>query len=260
MNVPTYEATADPVIQALVAEAAADPDVIGLVLTGSRAVGVVTTESDYDIVFVVTNEALDRYERDHQAPARGKSIHPPISTADMWHQSPRTLRPEHTVSWMLPAWAESRILYDRTGETALLIDALRLMPEGTACEEVAAWYDAYLNGLYRSLKAWRRGNVFGARLEAAQTADYVLHVLFALEQRWRPYSSRLPLHLSELSAQGWQPDELSRILLDLIATGNPQRQQVLAHRIVALMRDRGFAHVYDSWNGQIDLALAWTFA
>ena len=34
-----YDAYADGAIQSLIAEAAADPDVIGLVLTGSRARG-----------------------------------------------------------------------------------------------------------------------------------------------------------------------------------------------------------------------------
>jgi predicted nucleotidyltransferase len=255
----TYAVHADPVIQALIAEAAADPDVIGLVVTGSRAVGAVTAESDYDVAFVVTDEALDRYERESRVPARGATVDPPIATNDIWHQAPRTLQLDRVVPWMLPAWAESRVLYDRTGETARIVDRLRLMPKERAQHEAATWYDAYLNGLYRSLKSWRRGNVLGGRLEAAETADYLLHTLFALERRWRPYSSRMALHLHELTGQGWQPDELRVILLDMITTGAPRRQQQVARRVVALLRERGFGHVYDGWEGQIDMALTWMF-
>src|SRR5262245_5285744 len=177
MSTP-YDVQTDGIVQALIAEAVADPDVIGLVLTGSRAVGAIAPESDYDVMFVVTDEALARYEQTQTTPARGTTIAPPISAVDIWNDSPRNLQRDTVLSWMLPAYAEARILFDRTGETACLIDALRQMPAEQAQAAVAGWYDAYLNGLYRSLKAWRRGNELGARMEAAQTADYLLHVLY----------------------------------------------------------------------------------
>src|SRR5215510_4220630 len=224
MSTP-YDVQTDGIVQALIAEAVADPDVIGLVLTGSRAVGAVTPESDYDVIFVVSDEALARYEQTQITPARGTTITPPISTADIWNASPSHLQLDTVVDWMLPAYAEARVLYDRTGETTRLITTLRQMPADQAQTAVASWYDAYLNGLYRSLKAWRRGNELGGRMEAAQTADYLLHVLFALERHWRPYSSRLIFHLDKLEAQGWRSGEVRDILLDLISTGDPIRQQ-----------------------------------
>lgn len=149
--------------------------------------------------------------------------------------------------------------YHRTGATTPLIDALRYMPADRVQQAVTTGYDAYLNSLYRSLKAWRRGNELGARLEAAQTADYLITLLFALERQWRPYSSRLLFHLEQVASQGWQPAELHNLLLDLITTGNPTRQQALARRVTALLRDRGGGHVYDDWEGQIDQALGWVF-
>lgn len=258
MSTP-YDVQTNAVIQALIAEAITDPDVLGLVLTGSRAIGAVTPESDYDVIFVVTDEALARYAQTHTTPPRGTTITPPISTADIWNESPSNLRLGTAESWMLPAYAEARVLYDRTGETTRLIDALRQMSADQAQATVAYWYNAYLNGLYRSLKAWRRGNELGGRMEAAQTADYLLHVLFALEHHWRPYSSRLIFHLDKLERQGWRPGELGAILLDLISTGDPSRQQVVARQVAALLRERGFGHVYDGWDGQIDRALSWVF-
>lgn len=256
----SYDFHSDRVIRALVAEAAADPDVIGLVLTGSRAIGAVAPDSDYDVLFVVTNEALARYERTQCAPARGTTITPPIGTADLWNESPGSLRLDEVPSWMLPAYAEARVLHDRTGETTRLIDALRRMSPEQARAAVSGWYDAYLNGLYRSLKAWRRGNELGGRMEAARTADHLLHVLFGLERHWRPYGSHLGFHLHILEAQGWRPDELRGIVLELISSGDPARQQVVARRVEALMRDRGYGHVFDAWEGKIDQALSWSFA
>ena len=255
----SYDVATDGVLQALIAEAAADPEVIGLVLTGSRAIGAVVPESDYDAMFVVTDEVFARYAQTHTLPARGMTVTPAIGTADIWTTSPSNLHPEKVVSWMLPAYAEARVLYDCTGETTRLIDTLRRMPPAQAQAAVASWYDAYLNSVYRSLKAWRRGNELGGRMEAAQTADYLVHMLFALERHWRPYSSRLIFHLDKLDGQGWQPGEVRAMLLDLISTGDPRRQQVVAQRVATLLRDRGFGHVYDGWEGQIDQALTWDF-
>jgi hypothetical protein len=254
MKTRSYNIDDDPVVHALKAEAAADSDVIGLVVTGSRASGVVTDESDYDVIFVVTDEALDRYTRENSSPQRGGTVDPPINTTDIWHESPRTLPLD--ISLRMDA---SRVVFDRTGETTAIFERLWRMPEEEAHKAIPQWYDAYLNGMYRSLKSWRRGNELGGRVEAAQTADLLLHVLFAIEGHWRPFSSRLYLHLDKLSTQGWQPGELPSILLDLITTGDPGRQQDLARHVARLMHERGYGHVYDSWDGQIDQALAWRF-
>ena len=254
-----YDINTDDVIQALIAEAKADPDVIGLVLIGSRAIGAVTPESDYDAIFVVTDEALARYEQTQTIPARGATITPLINTKDIWNESPSNLQVEKVESWFLPTYAETRMLYDPTGETARLIDALRQMPTDQAQAAVTNWYGTYLNGMFRSLKSWRWGNELGGRMEAAQTADYLLNALFALERQWRPYSSRLIFHLDKLEPQGWQSGELRTILLDLISAGDPNRQQILGRRVTALLRERGFGYMEDEWNGRIEQALSWVF-
>lgn len=250
----------DPVIQALIAEAIADMDVIGLVLTGSRAIGATGPDSDYDVVFLMTDEAFARNPQPQTTPARGTTVTPPISTKDIWNEAPHTMQLEVVEPWVIPTWAEARILYDRTGETARIFAPFRFMAAERAHSTVASTYDDYLNGFFRSLKCWRRGNELGGRLEAAQTTDSLLHLLFALECRWRPYSSRLIFHLHHLAGQGWQPGELDTILLDLLNTGNPTCQQQLARRVIALLRERGFDHVYASWEGQIDQALTWHFS
>jgi len=254
-----YDVYADTVIQALIAEAKTDLDVIGLVLLGSRAIGAVGPDSDYDAIFVVTNEAYTRYEQTQMMPARGTSIISPINATDIWNDCPSGMQIGKIESWYLPMFAECLVLYDRTGETTRLINALGRMPAYQVQETVAKWYGTYLNGVYRSLKAWHRGLELGGRMEAAETANYLLHLFYALDGRWRPYSSRLTFHLDELEPQGWQPGELQAILLDLISTGNPKRQQALARRVITLLRERGFDQFYDEWVEKFDQALAWEF-
>ena len=114
--------------------------------------------------------------------------------------------------------------------------------------------------MFRSLKYWRRSDELGARLNATQSVEPLLDTLFALERLWRPFGSRLYLHLEKLKEQGWQDGELRRNLLDLLTTSDPRRQQEIARCVIALMAERGYGHVYDSWPGEkIGAALAWSF-
>lgn len=69
---------------------------------------------------------------------------------------------------MLPAYAESAVLLDKTGAITPLLANLSRIPEEQGLADIPAWYDAYLYALYRSLKAWRRGNALGGRLQAAE--------------------------------------------------------------------------------------------
>jgi hypothetical protein len=123
---------------------------------------------------------------------------------------------------------------------------------------VLAWFDAYLNAFYRSLKAWRRGNELGARLQAAESAMHVVRVLFALERCWPPYHDRLATQLERLSSQGWEPGYLEATLLQLVRTGDPNLQQELEGRVEALVRGRGYD--VDLWDGEIERVRSWGFA
>lgn len=255
MQLIPYNLADDPVIDALRAEGAADPDVIGILLTGSRAVGAVTVESDYDVIFIVSDETMERYGRENREPPRGVTLDPSIDTSDIcWHECPRTLREYNTFGVDV-----CRVVYDRTGELTALSEELGRMPEEQAHATAVKAYDDYLEGIFRSQKCWRRGNELGARLEAAQTVDALLRMLFALERQWRPFGNRVYLHLDKLAGQGWQPGELHASLLDLITTGDARRHEAIARRVVALMAERGYGHVYDGWKEQIDRALAWSF-
>jgi hypothetical protein len=250
-----YRLNDDPVIAALRAEGAADPDVIGILVTGSRGVGAVTAESDYDVIFVVSDQTMDRYARENREPPRGHTLDPAIDPADIqWHECPRTLREYNTFGVDL-----CRVVYDRTGELTALAEELSRMPEQQARETAARSYDAYLNLVFRSLKCWRRGDELGARLLAAQSVDALMQTLFALERAWTPLSSRLYLHLDKLNGQGWQLGELRAILLDLLTTSDPRRQQEYARRVETLMAERGYTRPDDAWNAKVDQALTWDF-
>ena len=96
----------------LVAEAADDPDTIGLLLHGSRARGLERPGSDYDLIRIVTEPAwLDREGRD--------ALHVQEGDVDTAYTTLARLEGHaENPSWHTPAFLDARLLLDRTGEVA----------------------------------------------------------------------------------------------------------------------------------------------
>jgi hypothetical protein len=74
-----------------------------------------------------------------------------------------------------------------------------------------------------------------------------------------PYLDRLEQQFHHLSGQGWPPGYLQETLLGLVTTGDPTRQQALEGRVEALLRERGYGHVWEAWDGQIERVRAFGF-
>ena len=159
--------------------------------------------------------------------------------------------PERT-GWWTYGYATARVLVDKTGEVTRAIQAIETMPAEKAQADVAGWFDAYANALVRSVKAARRGDELGARLQAADSAMHLVRTLFSLERRWTPYADRLGPQLSTLSGQGWPEGYLHETLLALVSTADPERQLALAARVEALLRSRGFGSTVDAWTEELE--------
>lgn len=246
---------AEALLERVVAEARGDAACAGLLLTGSRAVGIGDLESDYDVSWVLFDEAhmvlvhRGRPLRERRRTADGNSLDIVITSAGELERLPAA------PSWRVAGYASARVLLDKTGRISAAIDAIRLMPEEKARADAAAWFDAYLNSFYRSMKAWRRADQLGAQLHAADSAMHLVRMLFALERRWPPYHDRLRHELDTLRAENRPPGNLDEELLELVSDGGPQLQQSLAVDVIALMRARGFGHVLDGWGGEIERVL-----
>lgn len=245
----------DRALQPFVHAAAEDSDTVGLLLSGSRGAGFADDESDYDLYCVLRDEMYDRRHEQGQPLKVTLPESAGQARVELMYTCPRRLtelaaRP----GWWTAGYATAQVLLDKTGQLAPLLATLRMLPDDRARADAAAWFDAYLNAFYRSLKAWRRGDELGGRLQAAESAMHLVRTLFALEQRWPPYHDRLAHQLDTLADQGWPAGFLRDALLDLIRTGVPGRQQALEARVEALLRARGFGHVVDAWGGEIERA------
>jgi Domain of unknown function (DUF4037) len=246
----------DPVLAPLLAVAAADPEVEGLILSGSRGAGVSDSESDYDLEWVLTDAAYDRRAERAEQMHLSQDLDQPL--LDVSYTCFRKLAQiAADASWPLPGYTTARILYDKAGRVAQAVQDMVTIPEERVRAEVLGWFDAYINAFYRSMKAWRRGNKLGGQLQAADSAMHLVRVLFAIERRWPPYHDRLIHQLDTLASQGWPAGYLHEALLQLVQTGDPKLQQRLEAEVEALLRARGFE--VNLWEGEIDRVKTFRF-
>lgn len=221
----------DPVLADVLAELEADPDVLGAILHGSRAAGTADEASDYDVIVVTRDATEPRWPRKREV--RGATVDTALFT-------PADLRELASQPWwMEPAVAYGRVVLDKTGEVRELVDAVATLPEARAAAQAVEGLDAYVDGVVRSLRAWRRHEELGARLEAAQSVRWLVRGLFALERLPAPYLSRLRTYLPLLGAQGWRPGELEALLARVVADGSPRSQRELLTRVEAVFAARG---------------------
>lgn len=241
----------DPVLTPLLETARADPATVGLILHVSRGAGLGDEKSDYDLIWVLTDPAyerrVERGERLEETTFRhGRKL------IEIAYTCPRRLGDPTIPTWIIQGLATAQVLLDKSGEVAAGLSALLTIPEEQARSTVPELFDGYLNGFYRSMKAGRRGNELGMRLQAAESLVYLIRALFALERRWPPFHDRVVSALDALASQGWKPGELRDFLLAIMRTGDPQLQARLEDRVEALMRDRGYGQVVDAWDGEIE--------
>lgn len=235
------------VLEEILREVEADETSVGLILHGSRAAGTAREGSDYDLMRIVTDETYPA-----RASLREKRTGADGLAADVFYSSPARLQElAERPDWQVGMLVTGRILVD-SGPLADLVENTLTRAGEHAHASLDEHYDAYLNCFVRSLKAWRRGDELGGRMQAAESALHLVRMLFALERRWHPYHDQLAGPLRELElTQGWGEGELVDGLLRVVHDADPTFQQELELRVEALMESRGIAH---QWGPDDDLA------
>jgi hypothetical protein len=230
----------DSVLTQVADEFRDDPDAVGLLLHGSRALGMASPASNYDFIVIVNDAAYaQRRERGTLVERRFRSASPMVEIA--YESLDRLRRSASRGGSRVVAFASSIVLLDKSGETEPLVSALAAGEP--AYERVTAEYDRYLNGFAHSLKSSSQGDDLGARAHAAEAGLHLVRALFALEGKSAPYLDHLSFRLSELDdAQGWRAGFLRGAFLRLFYAPDPPFLQMLDRRVSRLMDSRGIRH------------------
>ena len=232
----------------LVTLATADSAVAGLVLKGSRAHdGMATEHSDHDLYIVVADGATTELSRlhGHRSPTLDVIVLPLAG-----------FRAAGMPGFERYALARARVVLDRldggTGIARLLAEKGRLDAD-EAFREAGDLLDAYANSLYRSLKNGRDGQHLAARLDAADSARFLLDLLFTLDLRPRPYNKYLEWELRRYPLPGWDNGALLGAVGRISATGDAAVQRSVFARVEACVRRAGLGEVLDAWGEDLTL-------
>ena len=202
-------------------EWASRPEVLGVILVGSKSADYADHLSDDDLEVILTDEAHARL-----SPAQcSEVLYAPEgdprriiydtyyeSLSDLTHKagSPRDM--EH---W---PYERARVLFDRDGRVSAAVTAARVMTTEFRRERLLhAAVDAWIAGR-RAEKCVDRGAEAAARLIIARGAKALSRILFALEWRWVPLDHWLEAELKTLDdATG-----AGRLLIDAVKSGATQ--------------------------------------
>lgn len=241
---------------ALFKQATADPEVIGLILTGSHARGLATRCSDYDVRIIGSDES--------GAGPHQRSVAPEFPNVDL------SVMPfgEFVVhaDWVTPftwnrySFAHAPTLLDRTGANRPLVEEKRRLPADQPFAVAPTALDALINGVYRSLKCRRRGNNFCARWEASEAARDGLDFLFALDGRIRPCSVWLVhgLHLLPLRLFPLSGDAMIVLVTLIVDDGDAGGLQRLLQISLEQARSNGHQDLINTWGSDIDGTLCFS--
>lgn len=231
---------------AFVRLATADPAVVGLVLTGSRAHdGMAGEHSDHDLYVVLADGAATDMRRftGHRTPRLDLVV---VTLAEF--------RAAGMPGFERYALARARIVLDRLdGGVADLLAAKARLGAEEAFRTADERLDAYANCLYRSVKNDRDGEALAARLDATDSLGPLLEVLFALDRRPRPYNRYLRWELARHPLPGWDTGALLRAVDRIAASGEVPVQRRLFARVEAAARSQGHGAVLDAWGEDLRL-------
>ena len=225
-----------------------DPNVIGLILGGSRGKLLHTKHSDYDFNIIVKPIAKAEYE---------SKLKPLQSTFDIGIQTFDEFKVYaewgSESMWDRYNYTHVKATIDKTGgEIQLMIDEKGKVPSTQVFGFISANLDEYINQVYRSMKCLRDQNAIGQRLEAATSIRPLLNCLFAIhDNRLCPYFKYLFWELSKfpLYKLPWSADELMEKLLTILETADYRVQQSILKEVERIFRIEGYGSVFDSWEG-----------
>jgi hypothetical protein len=232
-SLKTSERTLTTAYAELLSRSSADPDVLGLVLTGSHARGMPDRHSDHDVFVVVDDPA--RWTPTRRPAELDEIVCTLAGLADTSDE------------WQRYAFRGAQIVLDRTdGKLAGLVAAQAALTPDEADSWSRDGLDGYVNMIYRAAKNRRGGEPVLARLEEMESVSWFMTALFAMHGRVRPYNKYLRWELTTYPlGSPWDADTLPERVVE-----QPSR---LFTDLEQLARAKGYGDVLDSWGTDLDL-------
>ncbi len=186
----------DVVFATFLMEVRNDPNILGLVLLGSRGKGFYKEYSDYDFQLIVKDETIDKYKEKMEEMNKHDDFDCSALTINEFEKYAEW---GSEFAWARYSYSNVKALVDKTdGKIQNIINEKGKIPVKHLKQFIEGTLDAYINTVYRSMKAFRDENNLAYRLQAAESIDLLLYVLFVLHGgRIKPYSKYLESDLEK---------------------------------------------------------------
>ena len=230
--------------RALLSSARRDPNILGVILSGSRGAGRGTARSDHDVKIVVRDAVARDYQRRFARRRPGLDVR--VQGVSAFTKG--TDRAPQTAGYG-PAYAHIQVPVDKTGRLARIAREKARVPRHRVRPYAAAQLDGYLNELLRSLKNFRDGDPFAGHVEATRSLPYLFETLFGSEGRWAPYAKYLEWELREfpLRHPPLPTGRLLGLVRRILRDGDVPSQRALFRAVERTLRPRGYGRVFDGW-------------
>jgi predicted nucleotidyltransferase len=203
-----------------VARWAEQPEVLGVLLVGSRSRGHADALSDDDLEVLLSSEAHARLSPaeciDLLIAGEGETRK---LIYDAQYTTLEDLQRKATSPIDLDRWPYERakVLFDRDGSVAAAVEAAgRMDPDFRHMRLLHATIDAWI-APRRAAKTLKRGFEGASRLLVARGARAMCRLLFALDWRWVPLDHWLEAELTTLR----DPEQVGPLIIQALTTGDP---------------------------------------
>jgi hypothetical protein len=177
------------------------PEVLGVILVGSKSHGHADALSDDDLEVFLTDEAFaqlapgDCGELKTEGEGASRKLIYDVQYTVLSDLERKLSSPHDLDHW---PYEHARVLFDRDGGVNELVKAVGSMDDDFRYRRLLHGTIDALNAAYRAEKTARRGAEGAAHLLVAQGARALSRVTFALEWRWVPLSHWLEAELQTL--------------------------------------------------------------
>jgi hypothetical protein len=207
-----------------VAKWATDPEVLGVLLVGSRSRGNADALSDDDLEVILTDDAAARISPAHcsEVLIEGEGESRKL-IYDAQYLALGGLLDKGASYIDLDHWPYERasVLFSRDVEIGAIVERLGAMPADFRTKRlIHSTIDAWIPP-YRANKCLKRGQAASAHLLVARGARALSRLVFALEWRWVPLDHWLEAELRTLSDEA----HVGPLIVQALNSGEPQPLQ-----------------------------------
>lgn len=215
-----------------------DPEVLGVLLVGSKSHGHADELSDDDLEVLLTPEAhaklapSDCVDELIQGEDEERKL---IYDAQYTTLAELKLKPTSPLDLDHWPYEQARTLFDRNNDVALAVSsAAHMNEEFRRLRLLYATIDAWI-APYRAAKTLKRGAVGANNLLVARGAKAMSRILFALEHRWVPLDHWLEAELLTLD----DPEQVGPLLVEALTSGKSEPLTEGLKRLERRLADEG---------------------